>query len=181
MDLGLKGKGLSGNAVRALVWGGAACLLLLPLVAMQFTQEVQWTGGDFAVFGVMLLVVCVAYEVAARIARNNAFIVGVGVAAAACFLTVWVNLAVGIVGNENNPVNEVFFITPLVALSASLVALFRPRGMVWAMGAAAVSQLIVCVYVWLAGHGYVFVFTGVLCALWLTAARLFRESLRQTA
>lgn len=174
----LEGDGLRGKVVRALVWGGAACLLLLPLVAMQFTDEVQWTGGDFLVFGLMLLSVCAAYEVAARIARDNAYMLGVGLAVAACFLTVWANLAVGVVGSENNPVNDVFFITPALAFGASLVSLFRPRGMVWAMLAAAGSQLGVGLYVWLAGHGQVFVFTGVMCALWLTAARLFRETRR---
>ena len=41
-----------GGRWRALMWGGAACLLLLPLVAMQFSDEVRWTGGDFF-FGVV--------------------------------------------------------------------------------------------------------------------------------
>ena len=181
MDKVLEGSQLKGGIVRKLVWGGAACLLLLPLVAMQFTREVDWTGGDFLFAGLMLLSVCVAYEVAARIARNNAYIVGVGVATAACFITVWANLAVGIVGNEHNPVNELFFITPLAAFSASLLALFRPRGMVWAMGLAAATQLGIGVYLWLAGLGSVPVFTGVMCALWLTAARLFHETGRAKA
>ena len=29
-------------------------LLLIPLVAMQFTREVDWTAGDFLVMGVLL-------------------------------------------------------------------------------------------------------------------------------
>lgn len=174
----LEGNGLRGNIVRALVWGGAVCLLLLQWVAMQFSDEVQWTAGDFVVAGLMLLSVCAAYEVAARIARDNAYMLGVGLAVAACFLTVWVNLAVGIVGSENNPVNDAFFATPALAFGASLVALFRPRGMVWAMLAAAGTQMGVGLYVWLAGHGHVFVFTGVMCAFWLTAAWLFRKTRR---
>ena len=44
------------NPFGALVWGGAACLLALPWVAMRFTRDVQWTGSDFLVFGAMLLV-----------------------------------------------------------------------------------------------------------------------------
>ena len=39
---------------RTAVWGTAAFLLLLPLVAMQFTNEVNWDATDFAVFGTML-------------------------------------------------------------------------------------------------------------------------------
>ena len=41
---------------RLLAWGAAAALLLLPLVAMQFTEEVNWTVFDFLVFGSMLAV-----------------------------------------------------------------------------------------------------------------------------
>ena len=46
------------KTLRALVWGAAAALLLLPWVAMQFTSEVNWTKSDFMVFGVMLLLAC---------------------------------------------------------------------------------------------------------------------------
>ena len=35
-------------------WGMAAVVLLLPLVGMQFTSEVNWTGFDFLVAGVMV-------------------------------------------------------------------------------------------------------------------------------
>ncbi len=40
-----------GNPWRAAVWCAAAFLLLLPLVAMQFTREVNWTLSDFVVIG----------------------------------------------------------------------------------------------------------------------------------
>ena len=50
----LESEQLRGGVVRWLVWGGAAALLLLPLVAMQFTEEVQWTWHDFVIMGVML-------------------------------------------------------------------------------------------------------------------------------
>ncbi|MBT8281696.1 MAG: hypothetical protein KJO16_08970, partial [Muriicola sp.] len=34
---------------------GAASVLLIPLIAMQFTSEVNWTAGDFLVAGILLL------------------------------------------------------------------------------------------------------------------------------
>jgi hypothetical protein len=88
---------------RIMVWGGAALLLLAPLVAMQFTEEVRWTGSDFAIFGVMLAVPLGGLELAVRATRSMAYRAAVAVALGASFLMTWANLAVGIIGNENNP------------------------------------------------------------------------------
>lgn len=172
---------LRGRRVRLLVWGLAATAFLLPLVAMQFTREVDWDGTDFMAWGVMLLVAVAAYEVAARVARSNAYMAAAGLAAGAAFLTVWANLAVGILGNEDNPANGLFFGVVAVAVLGSPLARFRARGMAWVMVATAVAQLGVCLYAWLAGLGHVFVFTAVMCAIWLAAARLFLVAARRRA
>lgn len=81
---------------RLIGWGGAAALLALPAVAMQFTREVNWTGSDFLVFGAMLLVAGGGIELAtrARLGSGGKLIAIAGVIAA--FLLVWVELAVGI-------------------------------------------------------------------------------------
>jgi hypothetical protein len=39
---------------------------------MQFTDEVDWDVGDFAIFGAMLVVAGGIYELAARMTENNA-------------------------------------------------------------------------------------------------------------
>jgi hypothetical protein len=166
----------AGHRLRPLVWGGAAALLLLPAVAMQFSEEVQWDAFDFLVMGGLLLAVCLAFETAVRFARDKAYLVAAAIAVGASFLTVWANLAVGIIGSEGNPVNDIFFGVVAVAFVGALLARLRPRGLAWAMVATAVAQLAACLYAWLGGHGYVFVFTGVMCGLWLTAAQLFRNS-----
>ena len=36
-----------GSVWRIAAWGLAGLILLLPLVAMQFTDEVEWTASDF--------------------------------------------------------------------------------------------------------------------------------------
>lgn len=177
----LEGDQLRRKPWRWLVWGGAAALLLLPLVAMQFTAEVNWDGFDFLVMGGMLLTVCVVYEIAARLARSNAYMVAAAIAVGGAFLTVWANGAVGIIGSENNPANEIFYWVIAFEFAASVLALFRARAMAWVMAATAVVQLGVCVYAWMAGLGHVWVFTGVMCALWLASARLFREAARLQA
>ena len=40
-----------GNWLRVAIWAFAGSLFLLPLVAMQFTSEVNWDGFDFLVWG----------------------------------------------------------------------------------------------------------------------------------
>jgi len=93
---GETGTSRPGSAWRWLMWGGAAALLALPALAMRFTAEVDWGPEDFLVFGTMLLVACVACELAVRLIAGR---IGRYVAIAAiglAFLLVWAELAVGI-------------------------------------------------------------------------------------
>lgn len=167
--------------LRWVVWGGAALLLLLPLVAMRFTEDVKWTPVDFATMGAMLGLVCGAYELAVRVARNNAYVVAAGVAAAAAFLMAWINLAVGIIGNEDNPANRMFFGVLAVGFIASLFTRLKPLGMARAMEAMALAQAVACVVTLLIGEGYIFVLTGFFVAMWLLSAQLFRKAARLEA
>lgn len=135
--------GKRGNSLRWWVWGGAACLLLLPLVAMQFTPEVKWDAGDFAIIGAMLLIGCGVYELGARLGGSPAYRAGFGLAAITGFVIVWVNLAVGMIGGEGNAYNLAFGGVLAVALIGALFARFKSPGMARAMVAAAVAQALV--------------------------------------
>ena len=46
-------------------------LLLIPYIAMRFTNEVNWTTLDFVTMGFMLLMTGLAIEVALRIVRTT--------------------------------------------------------------------------------------------------------------
>jgi hypothetical protein len=85
---------------------------------MRFTNEVNWDETDFMVFGAMLAAACGTCELAARMTGNNAYQAAVGVALAAAFILVWMNLAVGIIGIEDNPTNLMFGGVPAVGISA---------------------------------------------------------------
>ena len=80
------------------LWGGAALLLLLPLLAMQFTDELGWDAFDFLVMGTMLAVACGACELVAWTVRRRALRYFAWAAIALLFLLVWAELAVGIFG-----------------------------------------------------------------------------------
>jgi hypothetical protein len=134
--------GRRGNRLRPAIWGAAACLLLLPAVAMQFNSGVDWSTGDFVVMGVMLAVACGLYELATWLSDSVSYRAGFALAVAAGVLTVWTNLAVGMFGSEGNPLNLVFAAVLLVAASGALWARFRARGMALAMAATAGAQLL---------------------------------------
>lgn len=75
-----------------------AFLLLLPLIAMQFTSEVMWTLSDFVIMGILLLVTGLAVELVLRkVPTTSTRIVIVG-AVLFLFFLIWAELAVGIFG-----------------------------------------------------------------------------------
>lgn len=87
----------SRNPLRIIIWSLAAFALMLPLIAMQFTSEVDWDSTDFVVFGLMLLVACGSYEFATRVTARRAYRLAIGIALLGAFLLTWIHLAVGIV------------------------------------------------------------------------------------
>lgn len=76
----------------------AAFILLVPLVAMQFTDEVAWDLFDFAIAGALLVGTGVTYVMSARKVSNPRYRAVIGVALAVALLLVWIELAVGIIG-----------------------------------------------------------------------------------
>ncbi len=73
-------------------------LLLIPLTAMQFTDEVNWSPSDFIVMGVLLLSTGLVCELVLRKTKNITYRVGLIAAILAAFFLIWAELAVGIFG-----------------------------------------------------------------------------------
>ncbi len=74
-------------------------ILMIPLIAMQFTNEVDWDARDFIIMGALLLITGLAIEVALRKFRSvQSRLIACGVILALLFLT-WAELAVGIFGS----------------------------------------------------------------------------------
>lgn len=157
-----------------------AVLLAVPLMAMQVTDEVAWTGGDFLFAAVMLLGVGTTYVLATRGGRSTVFRWAVGVGLAAALGLVWVNGAVGLIGDEGNPANLMYGGVLAVALIGSIVARLRPRGMAWAMFAAAGAQALVTIIALAYGLGApvtdaveLLGGNGLFMALWVWSGGLF--------
>jgi peptidoglycan/LPS O-acetylase OafA/YrhL len=120
-------------------WVIAGLLLLLPLVAMHFIDEVAWDETDFLVLGAMLFGACGTYELAARTA-NKTYRAAVGVAVLEAVLLIWISLSVGIIGSEDNPANLMYAGVLVVGIVGGLIARFQPRGMAWALAVTEVAR-----------------------------------------
>jgi hypothetical protein len=158
-------------------WGAAAFMLLLPLVAMQFTNEVRWTLSDFVFAAVLIGAVGVIFELTVRASSNWALRAGVAAALAAAFLIVWSNAAVGMIGSEDNSYNLLFVGVILIALIGAVVVRFRAQGMALVMTAAAAAQAGVALG-GLSTDPRGAVLSAGLAGLWLLAAALFARSAR---
>jgi hypothetical protein len=172
------------NLLRLAGWGTVAVLLLAPLIAMRFTEDVVWTGSDFAAAAIMLGSAGLAMELAVRKSDNLAYRVGAGLAIAAAFGLVWVNLAVGFLGDEGNLANLMFLGVLAVALVGSAIGRFEPGAMARAMFATAAAQVLVGVIGLTAGLASpgtdglyeVVMGTSLFTILWLVSAFLFRRA-----
>ena len=164
-----------GSLWRVAGWSIAGLALLAPLVAMQFTREVNWTVGDFIFAAMLIGLVGVTLELAVRASPNGYYRGGAATAIAASFLTIWVNGAVGMIGSEDNPYN-LFFFTPVgAALIGSVLARFRPGGMALAMLVASAAQgafAIGGMSADMRGGTFSVMFAG----LWLLSAAMFRNA-----
>ncbi len=76
----------------------SAAILLIPLIAMQFTEEVGWGAADFIVMGSFLLAMGSMFVLISRRVPWRRRIVLAAVLVA-LFLYLWVELAVGIFTN----------------------------------------------------------------------------------
>lgn len=180
--------GRRGSRKRIATWAGAITfILLIPLLAMQVTDEVAWDIADFIFVGVLLTGTGVTYEVAARTRRTTAYRAAVGIALAATVVLIWMNAAVGVIGSEGDAANLMFGGVLAVGTVGALVARFRPDGMARAMCAMALAQVLIAAVALAAGLGSasanwpldVLFLSGFFAALWLMSAWLFGRAARQ--
>ena len=103
----------------------------------------DWDLLDFAFFGALLAFVSAGYLFVTRKAASTTYKVAVGIALAASFILVWINGAVGIIGDEGNAANVMFIAVIATGLIGAIIARLRPLGMARALYATAFAQVLV--------------------------------------
>lgn len=150
---------------------------------MQFGDEVNWSIMDFIVAGVLLSGAGLVFLFLINKSNNNIYKIGAGIAVGTALFMMWVNLAVGIIGNEENPANIMYLVVLVVGITGVIISRFKPQGISFALLATAITQVIVVVIAYFEGNGNTFkelremiLVNGFFIVLWLIAALLFRKA-----
>lgn len=177
-----------GHRWRIAAWSSAALMLLLPLFAMQVTDQVVWDVTDFTIFGALLVGVGVTFELAVRRTDSTEYRSAVGVALAAVFLLIWVVGAVGMIGAAGDRADLMYGGVLAVGIIGAIIARFGPHGMARALFAMAVAQALVPGVALIAGmvpaynSAYkILAMNGFFVVLFVVSAWLFRKAAQVAA
>ena len=163
-----------------------ACILLLFFLAMLLTDEMNWGLFDFVFAGALIFGTGLTYVLVARRGGKMAYRFAVGLALAAAFLLVWINLAVGVIGSEDNPANLMYGAVLAVGFIGAIIAELRPQGMARALFATALAQALIAVIALTFGLGspwnppsQILALNGFFVTLFVASALLFRSAARE--
>ncbi len=78
---------------------GSGVLLLIPFIASQFTDEVNWSAYDFLVMAILLGGTSVVLDIVLTKAKNKQSRWAWGIAVVLVLLLIWVEIAVGVFGS----------------------------------------------------------------------------------
>jgi nitrate/nitrite transporter NarK len=117
-------------------------LLLIPLVGNYTLAEWNWNLFDFLFIGILFFSIGVAYEIATQQVNNFYYKAAVGIALTAVLLLVWINAAVGIIGNADvdNPSTLLYIGVLGIGLIGSMLTRLKPTGMANVLFTTAIAQ-----------------------------------------
>lgn len=88
----------TGNKRILLLFAALIGILSIPLIAMQFTNEVNWTVSDFLIMGILLFGTVSLIEIIIRNVKTIKARIVFCTVVLVLFILIWVELAVGIFG-----------------------------------------------------------------------------------
>jgi hypothetical protein len=167
---------------------GVAAILLVPAVAMRFSDEVAWTPSDFAVAGALLFGAGLALRLLAHGARAGAYRLAAALAVGGTLLLVWLVGAVGVVGADGDPLDLLYGAVLATGLVGAMIARLQPAGMARTLAAMALAQAGVTTCALLAGRheaasssvAELIGLNAMFVVAFAASARLFRRAARAT-
>ncbi len=162
------------------------CALLIPFIAMRFTDEINWDLTDFLIMGIVLSGIGIAYEFFAKKSKKTTYRIAFIIGLLGAFLLFWVNGAVGIIGSENQDANLLYGAVFLVGLIGALISRFKAKGMSTTLLVASVVQMMVPITAiiiwppseisWSPSVPGVFLLSGFFAFLFYLSSMLFKRS-----
>lgn len=106
-----------------------SCLLLIPAIGNQTIEGWNWSLFDFVWAGAMIAGVQFAYHAFAKKINHHTYKMAAALGLGATFILLWINAAVGIVGDDDG-INMIFFLSIVITfIVGSLISKGSPRGM----------------------------------------------------
>ena len=118
-------------------------VLLVPLVASQFTDEVAWSAADSIIMGVLIFGTGLSYIMLSRYSSNFTYRLAIGLALGTTLFMVWANLAVGLIGSGPHMGNLMYIGVVAVAIMGAFSSRFKAAGMERAMYYCALSLVLI--------------------------------------
>lgn len=126
-------------------------ILSLPVIGMQISSEVDWGILDFFIMGTLIYSTGLAFEFISSREKSTAYHIAVGVGLLGALSLVWVNLAVGMIGNEDTMANALYLGVLAVGGVGGIVARFKPRAMakvMWIVTATHIGATVIGLGMW---------------------------------
>lgn len=170
---------------RLIGWSIPVALLMLPLIAMQFTDEVDWDLPDFIIMGTLMGIAGGGIELAMKLSQNIRYRVAAVLAVLAGFVLIWVNLAVGIIGDDDLPMDLPYFVVMMGGLLGAVGSRFRAAALAVTLYLMVLALVLIAVWVIVSGSVAahtssidVIGITGFFSTLFLVPAMLFQQAAR---
>jgi hypothetical protein len=122
-----------------------ALILCIPFVAMQFSNEVNWSVADFIIMGILIFSTGFSYVLLTRFSSNIIQRVAFALAIGSTFLLIWVNLAVGLIGSGPNAANLMYISIVAIVIIGTFLSRFTMKGMERVMFTAAIALVLFAV------------------------------------
>ncbi|WP_069132144.1 hypothetical protein [Rhodohalobacter halophilus] len=157
-------------------------LLLIPFTAMQFSKDVVWSLSDFIIAGILIFGTGLSYILITNLFKSSTFRIAVGFSLLSGLFLIWSNMAVGLIGSENNPINLLYFLVIFTGIAGAFISRFKPRGLANTMFSAATVTFVIAISALLTGaqhlpHSSVYeilAVNGFFITLFIVGGMLFR-------
>lgn len=123
----------------------SALLMLIPFTVSLFSEEMEWSPFDYALIWTLLFLTGLTYSFITRNSKDAVYRLAVGLGVVSGLMLTWVNLAVGLIGSEDNPINLSYMFILATGILASFIVRFKSIAMTVVMVTMAFMLFVVAI------------------------------------